>query len=75
MDRGGACALFQLLKLYAIQEEEITQEELQIIVDIYETSTSRDDTLEVLNILGNTGKSMMNILSRNNIGRSAIEVE
>ena len=73
MDSGGACALLQLLKLYAIQGEEITQEELQIIVGIYEKGTSRDDTLEVLNILGNTGKSMMNILHRNDIGRSGIE--
>ena len=40
MDRGGACALFQLLKLYAIQEEVITREELDIIVDKYKTSTS-----------------------------------
>ena len=40
MDSGGACALLQLLKLYAIQGKKITREELEIIVGKYDINTS-----------------------------------
>jgi len=78
-DRGGACALFQLLKFYAIQGEEITLDELEIIVSRYNISTSRTNILEVLNILGENGESMKKILNKSGIDTSSslecVEVE
>lgn len=72
-DRGGACALLQLLKLYAIQEEEITSDELDNIVRIYNLGSTRKNVLEVLNILGKNGESMKKILDRSGINTSSVE--